>query len=105
MNKLFSPWRSKYIQTFSQPADAAAGCILCRAFQDEKDDEHLIVSRGKTSFVIMNLFPYNSGHVMVVPYRHTAVLTDLGDEESLEIMNSIKSLTTALQTVSHPDGF
>jgi len=105
MERLFSPWRSKYIETFSQPSTADGKCILCLAHQDNKDDEHLIVSRGKLCYVIMNLFPYNSGHLMIVPYRHIPTLLDLTDDESLEIMTSLKKMTKALQAASRPDGF
>lgn len=105
MERLFSPWRSKYIQSFSQPGSTNDGCVLCRAYQDNNDDEHLIVTRGKTCFVIMNLFPYNSGHLMVVPNRHTATLVDLTEDESLEVMSLLKQMSRVLQSVSHPDGF
>src|SRR5437899_1352722 len=105
MDKLFSPWRSKYIQTFSGPTDDRSGCILCKAHEDNKDDDHLIVTRGDGCFVIMNLFPYNSGHLMVVPYRHVSNFTDLSDDESLEVMRLLRRMMVALQQVSHPDGF
>ena len=105
MEKLFSPWRSKYIETFSRPESDKGECVLCKAYQDKRDDEHFIVTRGKACFVIMNLFPYNSGHLMIVPYRHIPDFLDLSDEESREIMRLLKQMTKALQVVSHPDGF
>jgi len=105
MEKLFSPWRSKYIQTFAHPADTKGECIFCKAAGEDKDDDNLIVLRGIRCFVIMNLFPYNSGHLMVVPYRHTPHLSDLTDEESLEVMTLLKRMTRAIESASHPDGF
>src|SRR5262245_33903862 len=105
MNRLFSPWRSRYIQTFADEGKGGGECVLCRAHETGNDDEHFVVARGKTCFVIMNLFPYNSGHVMVVPFRHTGPSFDLSDEESLEIMRWLKSITKALSAVSRPDGF
>jgi ATP adenylyltransferase len=105
MQRLFSPWRSKYIDSFSHTADPSAKCILCTAYQDQKDDEHLIVTRGAHCYVIMNLFPYNSGHALVVPYRHIAALTDLTGEESQETMTLLQRLTVALKSVSRPDGY
>ncbi|HEV8538247.1 MAG TPA: HIT domain-containing protein [Bacteroidota bacterium] len=105
MERLFSPWRSKYIQTFSQPGNNKEDCVFCKAHQANDDDLHLIVTRGKTCFVIMNLYPYNSGHLMVVPFRHTPSIIDLGDEESLEMITQIKKMMKALQEVSRPDGF
>ena len=105
MNKLFSPWRSKYIDTFSQPKPEKEECILCSAVSANNDEKNLIVMRGKLCYVIMNLFPYNSGHVMVVPFRHTSMFTDLTDDESLEVMTLLKKMMKALQTVARPDGF
>jgi ATP adenylyltransferase len=105
MEKLFSPWRSKYIETFSRPKEGNDECVLCRAFKENNDDDRLIVTRGKSCYVIMNLFPYNSGHLMVVPYRHISALTGLTEEESLEVMNHLKHMSKVLQVVSQPDGF
>ena len=105
MDKLFSPWRSKYIQTFSQPRGEQEECVLCRAYQSTSDDEQYIVTRGGTCFVIMNLYPYNSGHLMIVPYRHVPTLFELSDAELLEVMLFLKKMMKSLQTVSHPDGF
>lgn len=102
MERLFSPWRSKYIESFFHEKNE---CILCKAYQESDDDKHLIVTRGEKSYVIMNLFPYNSGHVMVVPYRHLPDITELDDEETLEIMSLVKKMMLALRAVSQPDGF
>jgi ATP adenylyltransferase len=105
MQKLFSPWRSKYIETFSHPEENEAGCILCNAFKDNDDEKHLIIIRGETCYALLNKFPYNSGHIMVVPYRHTASFTTLTEQESLEIMSMLKRVSGALEKTSHPDGF
>ena len=79
--------------------------MLCKAHQDNRDDEHLIVTRAKYAFVIMNLYPYNSGHLMIVPYRHVPSHIDLTGDESNEIMSLLQRMSIALQKVSHPDGF
>jgi ATP adenylyltransferase len=105
MDRLFSPWRSKYIESFSQTEEEQGGCVFCRAAAGDNDDAHFIVERGKSCFVIMNLFPYNSGHVMVVPYRHTGEFTDLDDGEMLEVSQYLRRLVASMRTVSHPDGF
>lgn len=105
MERLFSPWRSQYITSFTDKDASDNTCVFCSAYQANNDDEHLIVTRGKLCYVIMNLFPYNSGHVMVVPFRHVPDLTDLSDEESLEVMAFLKKMSVALRAVMSPDGF
>jgi len=105
MDRLFSPWRSKYIESFSKPKENPDSCILCEAYKSGNDDDRLIVMTGKLCFVIMNLYPYNSGHLMVVPYKHTAELSDLSDEETLEVMVLLKKMQAALKKTSNPDGF
>ncbi|MGD9822620.1 MAG: HIT family hydrolase, partial [Aminobacteriaceae bacterium] len=75
MENIFAPWRMAYIQV-SKKQD---GCIFCDFPPEHRDEERLILHRGKTCFVIFNAFPYNPGHLMVAPYRHTAeyeLLTD-----------------------------
>jgi ATP adenylyltransferase len=101
MERLFSPWRSQYIDSFHGKKDDV--CVLCAAHQDTDDDERLIVCRGKTCYVIMNLYPYNSGHLMIVPYRHVDSLVALTEPESAEVMSLLQRMTTALQAVSRPD--
>ena len=105
MERLFSPWRSQYIATFSEKGNADKECVLCKAYQANNDDEHLIITRGKECYVIMNLFPYNSGHLMVVPYRHVPTLVELTEAESTEVMSLLKRMTVALQKIMMPDGF
>ena len=105
MQRLFSPWRSKYIETFVHSKNEEGECILCKAHQDNRDDEHLIVTRADHVFVIMNLYPYNSGHLMIVPYRHIPSHIDLTGDESNEIMSLLQRMSIVLQKVSHPDGF
>lgn len=105
MERLFSPWRSKYIETFSKPKKGRPKCILCKAYRQDDDDERLIVTRAKVCYVMMNLYPYNSGHVMIVPYRHIGDVARLSDKEALEAMTLIKKMTRALRKVLQPDGF
>jgi ATP adenylyltransferase len=104
MDRLFSPWRSKYIESFSKPKDETSGCVFCDA-RNGTDEDHRIIFRGKASFVIMNLYPYNSGHIMVVPNRHLQELADLSSDESLEVMQLLQKMIAALRKVSHPEGF
>lgn len=93
-----------------QPApDAApeggAGCVFCDKAASRDDDKNMVVFRGASVFVLLNLFPYNNGHVMVVPYRHTALLTDLSEDTLLELMTTARQAQAALQSAFHPEGY
>ncbi len=103
MQRMYSPWRSKYINSFSEPSGGE--CILCKAPSENDDDKNLILLRGKYSYVIMNLYPYNSGHLMIVPFRHIGNLTNLTNEEFLEIFQFLKLMSDALYKTMKPDGF
>jgi ATP adenylyltransferase len=99
LDRLWAPWRMAYIEV-----PRREGCVFCT--KPEADDrEQLILHRGRHCFVIMNLFPYNNGHLMVVPYRHTADLTSLTPEEQAELMGLTQLALRALQEAFGPDGF
>jgi ATP adenylyltransferase len=97
MDRLYSPWRYGYVSSTSQPAN---GCVFCGAIADEP----LVVARGAAVFVILNLYPYNSGHLMVVPNRHVASLAQLGAEERSELMAFVQRGEIALNEVYRPQG-
>lgn len=99
MKQLWAPWRLQYIG-----APKPKGCIFCAAASGTDDRTALIVHRGTLAFVIMNLFPYNSGHVMVVPYRHLPRLGDLSDAEKLEAMSLLDLTIRAQEMALHPEG-
>jgi len=100
MEKLWAPWRMAYIEMKSPP-----GCIFCNKPAENRDEENLILYRGETAFVLLNLFPYNNGHLMVAPYRHIASLSDLEDTEHLEMMRLTARCTEWLKAAFGPDGF
>lgn len=100
MEHIFSPWRYKYIAT----ADKETGCVFCRA-RDGGDQDFLIVHRGRLNFIILNLYPYTSGHLMIVPYEHTDSLAATRGETTTEMMELAKRAQTALEAEYHPDGF
>lgn len=100
MKQLWAPWRLEYIQ-----APRAEGCIFCAKASDPNDEQSLVVWRGKQTFVMLNLFPYTSGHAMAVPYRHTADLDALLPEEVLELWDAVRRTVRALQHAFRPDGF
>ena len=75
MDRLWAPWRMKYIQGI----DKDDGCIFCSKPAEDTDRENLILHRGNKAYVLMNLYPYNNGHLMVVPYQHTSTMDDLDE--------------------------
>ena len=104
MKRLFSPWRSQYIASFSEKGQKHA-CLFCRIARSKNDEKNLVVFRGKHAFVLMNLYPYNSGHLMIVPYRHLRDMGRLTDEENSEIMRLADKSMKALRRVSGPQGY
>jgi ATP adenylyltransferase len=102
---MWSPWRSKYIESFKKPARKRKESLFTSALRAKKDDEKLILWRGKHCFVIMNLFPYNSGHLMIVPYRQASRFGELTSPELLEIMQTAQRATKALDKVMSPQGY
>jgi ATP adenylyltransferase len=101
MEHIFSPWRYKYIST----ADREEGCVFCRIQESEKDEENYVIYRGELNFAILNLFPYTSGHLMIVPYAHVASLADTSEAATTEMMSLAKRAQSALESEYHPDGF
>ncbi|MCI0706626.1 MAG: HIT domain-containing protein [Ignavibacteriae bacterium] len=104
MKRLFSPWRSAYIRTFKSERKSKR-CLFCRIAKEKKDARNLVVWRGKTCFVVMNLFPYNAGHVLIVPYNHTSSLESLSTAEHAEAMRATALCLKALKKLSAPHGF
>ncbi len=100
MKRIWAPWRMEYISQ-----EKSLECIFCSLPKLENDAKNYILLRGKYSFVLMNVFPYNSGHLMVSPYRHIACLTKLDREESVEITEVTKSCIRILRETNSPDGF
>ncbi|MFH0921203.1 MAG: HIT domain-containing protein [Fibrobacterota bacterium] len=103
MENLWAPWRAEYIDAFDAPKEE--GCIFCNRFQSDKDRDNLILLRGQSVFIIMNRFPYNNGHLLVVPNRHEADITGLSVEEHREIWDTVLLCRKALETAFHPHGY
>lgn len=99
MDRLYSPWRYDYVSTAPQPA---AGCIFCQAAAAQADP--LLVARGAAAFVILNLYPYNSGHLMIVPNRHVATLGALTGEERADLMELTARAEAAIAEIYRPHG-
>jgi len=103
--RLWAPHRLDYLRGENRPLDGNdVVCPFCR-IPTLNDEEGLIVHRGKTAYVVMNLYPYNPGHLLVCAYRHLPDLTDLTDEERNEISALTAHAMTTIRKVSQPDGF
>jgi ATP adenylyltransferase len=98
---LWAPWRLEYVQA----ADDQPGCIFCLARDSGDDEAALVVHRGEHAFVLLNKFPYASGHFMVAPARHVGDFDELSDAETLEIHRLARDGLRALGTLYRPDGF
>lgn len=107
MEKLWSPWRSQYIDSLKHKEKESKGkCIFCELLDAEVSDiTNLIVEKGEFTFTVLNLYPYNNGHLMIVPYRHTSDFSSLKDVEKMEVMNKLQLAEQALKIVSSPQGF
>ena len=101
MEILWAPWRMTYVSGAPSPA----GCLFCTAFATGDDVEQGVLARGQSGFLILNAFPYASGHLMAAPRRHVASPEDLEADESLELMQLTQRAVSALRQVYRPDGF
>lgn len=99
MKAVFAPWRLEFILGKKEK-----GCVFCTRWKRKRDRKDLILFRGKLSFVILNKYPYNNGHLMVIPYRHVSKLSDLKDNELLEIMALMRRATVVLEKACHAQG-
>ena len=100
MERLWAPWRLEYVSA----ADEDDGCVFCRALEGD-DQERLVVHRGERAFVLLNKFPYSSGHLMVAPGRHCGDFGELEPDEAAEIHALAAAGIAALKEVYGPDGF
>jgi ATP adenylyltransferase len=101
MDRLWSPWRYRYVSQ----APGAEECIFCAHGASESDAASLILHRGGHNFVLLNLFPYTTGHLMVAPYSHVADLEDLASEAACEMMRLTQAAVRILRAVYRPQGF
>ncbi len=100
MERLYTPWRLAYVTS----QEETAGCALCRARDGAGSAERLIVTSGELCFVVMNLYPYTGGHVMVTPKRHIGSLAEATPAELAEMMAFARQLERALREEYRPDG-
>jgi ATP adenylyltransferase len=98
--QLWAPWRLEYISA----ADEQSGCVFCTATAAD-DEEALVVHRGAAAFVLLNKYPYASGHLMVAPYRHAGEFGELEDAEALEVHRLAGAAIGALARAYEPQGY
>lgn len=105
MEVKFTPWRMHYIKREDRPSDG--GCVFCAMVAEpaERDADNLVLYRGERCFVVMNLYPYNTAHLMVVPFVHTADLPGLDAPTALELFDLTRRCVTVLGDEYHPHGF
>ncbi|MCB1059683.1 MAG: HIT domain-containing protein [Calditrichaeota bacterium] len=104
MDRLWAPWRMSYIlETVKQ--EQPEGCVFCRMLEESEDRKNLILNRADHCFTVMNLFPYNSGHLMIIPLRHTGDFGSLSAVEHAEMGNELEIARKALQECFTPHGF
>jgi ATP adenylyltransferase len=101
MKHIWSPWRMTYIENH----DKEEGCVFCKAVMREDNEDNLIIQRGDLAFVILNRYPYTSGHVMVVPFKHKPNLEELDPATRAEIMEWTSRATTVLRKIYNTTAF
>lgn len=102
MDQLWAPWRMSYIKNVDNLDE---GCIFCTKPQQNADKQNHILHRGTHTFVLMNLYPYNNGHLMVIPYQHTADMLEIPPETAAEMWSLLSISKRALSAAISPDAF
>ena len=102
MERLWSPWRNEYVTTAGSSGD---GCIFCDHLAEGDDEKTHILWRGEHVFVLLNAYPYNTGHVMIAPLRHVGELNDLSAEERAELMETTNRTVAIIKEAMNADGF
>ncbi|WP_394741123.1 HIT family protein [Natronococcus roseus] len=103
MNQVFAPWRIEWVERDERNPDD--GCVFCAFPEEDADRENLVVARSEHAFVLLNNYPYNPGHAMVIPYAHTGAYGELDDQQLLDHARLKQRTFDALETALGPDGF
>ena len=101
MDHLWAPWRKAYVIDGAR----APGCVFCTKGTEDRDAENYVLHRAEYCFVLMNIYPYNNGHIMVVPYRHISDYDDLEDHEAMEMTALTRRFIRVLKKTLAPHGF
>lgn len=108
MNNLYAPWRSDYSDDVSAGKQNAAlkdACVFCRIVADSNDEEHFVIKRFEYVFVMLNRFPYNAGHLLIIPYAHKGSLQEISVDTYQELMGVTVLCEDVLKKALNPDGF
>ncbi len=100
MERLWAPWRSAYIGK-----KQGEGCVFCEIVNADSDEENYVLWRGKKTIVLLNLYPYNNGHLLIIPKRHVADIRHLDEEELLEVGLATQRATGILELAFNPEGY
>lgn len=99
MERLWAPWRMEYLMS-----DKPDGCIFCEKAAEDNDRKNLILLRSKASFVMMNAYPYNNGHLIIAPYTHAATLAGLGPDERCDLIETLARAERVIERAFRPQG-
>ncbi len=105
LNRIWAPWRAHYIHSASAVVPADRECFLCRGLASASDRENLVVERTSRSFVMLNRFPYNNGHLLVAPRAHRGTLGELDGPDLLEPIETIQRMIAILDKMLRPEGY
>lgn len=100
MDRLWTPWRYAYVSK----AEPASGCIFCEKAAETADKENFVIWLAEHCYVLLNIYPYNNGHIMIAPYEHAATLAGVSEAAALEIMQLGRRVEKVLYHVYHPKG-
>ncbi len=102
MDKLWAPWRVKYITTILKKTK---GCVFCKILKQKQDKKNFIYIRSKHCFCVLNIYPYNNGHILILPYRHVAELSKLTKQEKQDLFELLEINKTLIDKVLKPSGY
>jgi len=102
MDKLWAPWRAKYITKINKHKK---GCIFCRILKEKKDKKNFIISRSKHSFAVLNIYPYNNGHILIVPNAHVFDLSQMKKEEKEDLWELLEKTKKQVDRAMKPAGY
>jgi ATP adenylyltransferase len=108
MKKIYAPWRDNYVSNTTRNGDREKmknDCVFCHQFKTHKDEKYLIVKRYNHCAIVLNKYPYNSGHLMILPFEHKAELNELNKETRAEMMEVVNYAIEALKKTMKPHGF